>query len=135
MSRRGARRTRSLMVRSAELAFAAPQVVAHRALRLALAGATPSTRDRNEFQRMGNEKAEAFADSLNAMSMHAFRVQQSFGWAMWRSMWQPWTGGRRPAVSATALNNAAIAMFAQGIAPYHRRAVANARRLARTKLR
>lgn len=41
---------------SAELAFAAPQVIAHRVSRMWMAGTAPSARDQHEFYTMGAEK-------------------------------------------------------------------------------
>jgi hypothetical protein len=43
---------KSLIAKAAELAFAVPQVVAHRVTRMALAGPSLSDRDRKEF--LGN---------------------------------------------------------------------------------
>src|SRR5438128_1971363 len=50
-----------------ELAFAVPQVVAHRLTRMALAGPVLSARDRREFHGMGQEKVHAFWQSWFAM--------------------------------------------------------------------
>ena len=68
MATRRTRKTPSIARQAAELAVAVPQVIAHRLTRLALAGPAPSARDRREFQRMGAEKAAAFAESWNAMA-------------------------------------------------------------------
>ena len=115
------RRSRSLARQSAELAFAVPQVVSHRLTRLALAGAAPSARDRREFHRMGQEKVHAFWQSWFAM-----------GWAMLQATQQAWMaalqGVRVPMIDTQRI-------LSQGLAPVHRAATANARRLARTRLR
>ena len=56
----------ALVARQAtDLAVAAPQVVAHRLTRMAMAGANPSARDRREFTRMVSEKQTAFQQSLS----------------------------------------------------------------------
>lgn len=105
----------------AELAWAAPQVVAARTARMALAGASPSRRDQAEFLRMGSEKVEAFYRS-------------------WGAMWvAAWAAPFEIASAATTSNAGAIAVASQsalgvlsaGLEPVHRRAVSNARRLSR----
>jgi len=50
--RRSARSARTLHAQAAELAWAVPQVVAHRLARIAGAGLKPTLRDRKEFARM-----------------------------------------------------------------------------------
>ncbi len=81
----------ALVARQAtDLAVAAPQVVAHRLTRMAMAGANPSARDRREFTRMVSEKQTAFQQSWAAMGMQSifarfpvqFRVRRPswFGW-------------------------------------------------------
>ena len=86
------------------LALAAPEVVGHRVLRMWLAGASPSRRDRLEFYRMWVEKPAAFYASWNAMMLEAYRANFALAWRIWGA----------------------------GLAPIHRRAAANARRLRRT---
>lgn len=119
MSRR--RTSTQLARQSAELAFAVPQVMAHRLTRLALAGPQPNARDRREFHVMGAEKVTAFWQSWFAM-----------GWAMVEASQKAWLatlqGARVPAFDAHAI-------VARGLAPVHRAATANARRLAKTRLR
>ncbi|WP_345381960.1 hypothetical protein [Pseudonocardia yuanmonensis] len=44
----------------AEIAWSAPQVVAHRTARMATGGWPPSARDRREYRRMVTEKGTAF---------------------------------------------------------------------------
>jgi hypothetical protein len=93
----------------------------HRLTRLALAGPTPSPRDRKEFHGMGQEKLVAFWQSWFGM-----------GWAaaqMWQKAWLAGLMGAR--VPALDLGH----VWSQGLAPLHRKATANARRLARTPLR
>ena len=95
-----------------ELAFAAPQVVAHRTLRMAAASSPPSARDQAEFMRMGTEKVAAFYQSWGAMWMAMWALQFDF---------------------ARAMSGAALSVTGAGLAPVHRRAVANARRLGRRR--
>lgn len=114
MPSRHKRKTKSLVSKAAELAFAAPQVVAQRVTRMAIAGPSVSEHDRKEFQSMGAEKTSAFFESWNAMTMQAIPLCQSspgcFLPSFLRSFW------------AEACNCASGAS-------------ASAKRLARTKLR
>jgi hypothetical protein len=130
-----ARRSRSqaLATQAAELAFAAPRVVAHRLGRMALAGARPSARDRREFTRMGSEKSDAFAESWLAMGATAWRLQLDFWLSCWGLGFSPWLGrgGKRTLNSLADSQRAAVDILASGLAPVHRRAVANAKRLGR----
>ena len=106
----------------AELAIAAPQVVAHRSARMALAGLQPSARDRKEFHGMVAEKQAAFVQSWTAMLAEAWRLQQQLALGAWR--------GAPPMAALLAPWQIA----AKGLQPVHRKATANARRLARTRL-
>ena len=106
---------------ASELAIAVPQVVAHRLTRMALAGPWPNARDQREFYGMGQEKVHAFWQSWFAM-----------GWALVEAAQQSWIavlqGARVPLLDMHHV-------VARGMAPVHRQATANARRLARTALR
>ena len=121
--------------KSNELAAAVPQVVAHRVTRMVMAGALPSERDRAEFQRMVDEKHEAFAQSWAAMSAHALKANQALINTAWRTLCYPWLGGgATPGAMASQMQAAGLGVIHKGLAPVHRTAVANARRLARTPL-
>jgi hypothetical protein len=136
MPYRPKRNTQRLLAKAAELAFAAPQVVAHRVTRMAIAGPALSERDRKEFQRMGAEKTAAFSEAWNAMAKQALHSNHALTMSLVRSLWSPSLHGKPSAGAVAAqLHNAALAVLGEGMAPVHRRAVANARRLARTKLR
>jgi hypothetical protein len=115
------RKSQHLARQASELALAVPQVMAHRLTRMALAGPVPNARDRREFHAMGQEKVHAFWQSWFAM-----------GWAMVEAMQQAWIaalqGARVPLIDTHAI-------LSHGLAPVHRKATANARRLARTALR
>ena len=130
MPRRQKRKSSSLIMKSAELAFAVPQVVAHRVTRMALAGAPPTARDQREFRLMTSEKMTAFAESWNAMVIQASRANYALATSFWRS----WMTGRPSEFRGSQLQNAAFGVLGKGIGPIHRRAVANAKRLARTSL-
>jgi hypothetical protein len=115
------------MVKLAELGVAAPQVVAHRLTRMALAGPALNARDRKEFTGMIVEKQVAFAKAWMDMFTEGVRMQQHLALSMVTLA----TPRQRSARAKTAASRIASA----GIAPIHRKAVANAKRLARTKLR
>lgn len=118
-----------LATRTFELAFAVPQVMGFRLWRMALAGPQPSARDRAEFHRMGVEKLEAFAESWQAMGWKMLGVQQELMLGMLR-LWMPWW--HLPHLAAgDHFQRAASEVLNAGLAPVHRRATANARRLAR----
>jgi hypothetical protein len=129
-------KTTSLVVKATELAFAAPQVVAHRLARMAIAGPTLSRRDRKEFKRMSAEKTEAFSESWNAMSKQVLDANQALAASIFCSFWLPSLRSIPSAGAVTArLQGIAVEVLGKGLSPVHRRAVANAKRLARTKLR
>lgn len=122
----------SLVTQLAELSFAAPQVVAHRVARMAQAGPTPSSRDQKEFQLMVSEKATAFSQAWSAMAVQAAVANHALALSFFKSF------GHKPpsaAAAASQIQRAATSVLSKGVAPVHRKAVANAKRLARTKLR
>ena len=126
--RRTARNTRQAI----ELALAVPQVVAHRVGRAARAGPFPSPRDRREFQRMGTEKIAAFYESWNAMAVEMARANMRLFWSplWWSNPWKAMAPGSR---AASTHARTALDILHRGTNPYHRRAVANARRLTRIR--
>jgi len=136
MSVRSKRKTKSLTTKAVELAVATPQVVAHRVTRMAVAGATLSERDRKEFNLMVAEKKTAFAEAWQAMATQTVHANQTLAASFLRSMWSPrgW-GNASVGKVAAQVQDAALGILDKGMAPVHRKAVANAKRLARTKLR
>jgi hypothetical protein len=136
MTIRRSRANRSLAVKAAELAFAVPQVVAHRVTRMALSSPRLSPRDRKEFERMVSEKNAAFGESWNAMTRHAALANQALAATLFRSFLSV-AGGKRPSAAAAAaqLHKAALGVLGKGLAPVHRKAMAHAKRLSRTRLR
>jgi hypothetical protein len=117
----------STAAKLAELGLAAPQVIAHRLTRMALAGPTMSARDRKEFTGMVVEKQAAFAQAWTATFAEGVRLQQQFALSLF--------AGATPRQHIARAKGAAWRIASTGLAPYHRKAVANAKRLARTKLR
>lgn len=115
--------------------MAVPQVVAHRVTRMALAGPKPSARDRKEFERMVAEKNVAFADAWRAMAAQTARSQQAFAANWFKSALSVSRGGKPTPPSPAALQRAALDVLGKGMAPVRRKAVANAKRLGRIKIR
>ena len=133
MATRRPPKTPPLARQAAERAVAVPQVIAHRLTRLALAGPAPSARDRQEFRRMGAEKAAAFAESWNAMATGMLEANQTLMASFMRGFWSA-SGAQRSAASATRrVGRAVTGIVQKGLAPAHRCAVANAKRLSRTQ--
>lgn len=133
---RHTRRSKQLAAQAAELSMAVPQVVAHRLTRMALAGHTLSERDREEFDLMSSEKSAAFLESWQAMAVQSMRANQALSMSFFRALWSPSMTRKLSMGNMTAqMQNAAIAVLGKGMAPVHQRAVANAKRLSRTKLR
>lgn len=132
-----------------EIGVAAPQVVAHRTARMARSGPTPPTADRKELTRMTQEKFEAFGESANAVAAEIVRANLALwpsvlraGRTLPSAIWMPTArAGSRRSASRSALvaaavprivSSAASRVLAKGLAPVHRRATANAKRLRRT---
>lgn len=121
------RNRQSTAAKLAELSVATPQVVAHRLTRMALAGPVLSSRDKREFTTMVIEKQLAFTQSWMAMFAEAVRQQQAFALSLLTGSF----ARKGPKGSVGALSR----VVGAGVAPVHRKAVSNARRLARTRLR
>jgi hypothetical protein len=130
------RKTQTIATQAAELALAVPQVVAHRAVRMALAGPAPSERDRREFELMVAEKNTAFVQSWRAMGSQTLLAHQALAMSMLHAAWSPARWGQPANFKlANQAQAAALGILGKGLSPIHRKAVANAKRLARTKLR
>jgi len=151
------RRTTSLLpiwwqntIKTWEIAVAAPQVIAHRTARMMAAGGQPGMNDRREFTRMGQEKIEAFGESLIAMAAPMYKVNREIALLALRHWWKVWAtpsliGGAQPShiinayiafassllggASGKRLQDSLSQAIGKGLAPVHRRATANAKRL------
>jgi len=103
---------------------------------MAIAGPTPSARDRRELHLMVAEKIAGFGEARNAMVLQSIRANQTLAISLYRVFWTP--SPRRRALLTTAvagqLQSAALDIFDKGLAPIHRKVVGNAKRLARRKL-
>ena len=117
-----------------DIAIAAPQVIAARTARMALAGATPSAKDRREFERMHAEKHDAFQDGWRAMWTESLRIQQRSALTLMGAWWMPKSTFSK-LTSPAALSRDALSILGKGIAPVRHKAVANAKRLAKTPRR
>jgi hypothetical protein len=102
-------------------------VIAHRLTRTALAGPTLSARDGKEFSGMVMEKHAAAAQAWMGMFAEGLRFQQQLALSLLTAA--------TPRQHAARTRSAASRIASAGLAPIHRKAVANAKRLARTKLR
>ncbi len=112
-----------------ELSIAAPQVIAHRVTRMALASPTnPSARDRKEFTGMVHEKQIAFAQSWWTLSLEMAKAQQALFWSMM-------SGPQAFAKQLTRMPGTVERITSRTVAPVHRKAVQNSRRLSKTRLR
>ena len=122
-----------------QMAVAVPQVIAHRVGRMIGGGPLPSGRDQQEFYLMGTEKVAAFQESWVAMSWQTVAAQQQFTLWWLQTWWKVALGGWMNPPNLQHLSTAAqqrllaslVDVAQQGMAPVHRRAVANARRLGR----
>ena len=82
------------------------------------------------------EKNAAFAESWKAMAAQAALANQALAASFFHSFLLA-ARGKKPSATATAgqLHKAALGVLGKGLAPVHRKAVANAKRLSRTKIR
>lgn len=117
------RATGATYTKAAELAVAAPLVVAERFARMFAAGPFPSERDSDEFVRMYTEKAVAFTESWFAMSLAILRAQQGFAASLFRPFGMS---------SLTDLQVSALDVLDEGLAPLHLATTGNLIRLARS---
>ena len=125
-------RARPLSQQLADLALAVPQVVAHRSARPALAAsAMPlSACDRKEFELMHLDKTAAFAAAWVALWWQTALAQQQLVVLLMTA-----TAETKPLSILRAFVRAGVRVLGHGLAPVHRQAMANARRLGQTCLR
>jgi hypothetical protein len=132
MSRTSRGRTKRVSRQVTELYSAVPQVVAQRMALLAAPMLRPGINPWQESVRMSSEKVSAFNESWLAMWSQALRSQREMALASVRNWGPPNWGMQSVDQSVKAMQSAALGVVGQGLAPVHRRAVANAKRLART---
>jgi hypothetical protein len=145
------RRRKPGALKAAELAIAAPQVVALRSARMLAAGAVPAARDRRELTRMSTEKVQAFSESMTAMAAQIYRTNQEWSRLALRQWWTACTrswlslagSAVRPGISVAPLSapvatqkrlqRTVASVIEKGLNPVHTRATSNARRLSRSR--
>jgi hypothetical protein len=133
-----------------QIALTTPQVIAHRTARMAGAGPVYNARDRREFTRLGQEKVEAFSESLSAMAMQMYKINQDIALVAARQWWSWWTpmvlfsplstaqtakaqSALMRSITSAATDKRLSRVVQKGLAPVHRRVTANAKRLGRVK--
>ena len=142
MPRKSRRTTRAAapLTKIAELSIAAPQVIALRSLMLLSSGST--ARSNAETVRMVAEKGRAWQESMLSMAVQAQRAQQAYAATAMRQWWSLWAAPWRalgtplaaPGLPTPAqMQRAGLRLLDSGLAPVHRRATANAKRLSRRK--
>jgi hypothetical protein len=112
------------------MAMAAPVVIANRAAQMALAGPTPSIRDRKELGRMGQEKVDASRESLLAAVTGIWKANV-------RLLQSPAASARSgvapgwESLTETVLVSW-LEVLEQTMAPFHRRVMSNKQRLQKS---
>jgi hypothetical protein len=101
---------------------------------MAAAGVSPGARDRDELFRMGAEKVTVFYQSWANMWWQGVRLQCELAQSLASSAPSLWAGkhvfGPWPGKASTA---AGARVLSAGLAPVHRKAVANSKRLSRRR--
>jgi hypothetical protein len=134
---------RDALTRSLELGAAVPAVIAIRTARMMAAGASPTPADRREMSRMVSEKIDAFGKAWWMMASRQQLASVEAWVAFSRAFWAPWMRPFSLPSSAAAqrdrqrlqrrLSRSQAAVYASGLAPLHRAATANLRRLTRSR--
>lgn len=120
-----------LATQVAELVVAAPKVVAHRVGRMAMSAMQHDAPGETEWLHMGAEKLAAFGESWHAMALEICRLNQQLAEAIARSTISPGLGAMPEFLrSAGQTHGAAWSILQCGLAPIHKRAMANAQRIA-----
>lgn len=146
----------ALIAKNMEMLTASGFVIQHRLWRMAMAGPSPNARDRTEFQRMMKEKVDASLEATTAVSQLAWRIApEAFILAnqLWtksltqgpmlfpaspkayflvqQGLLQSFSGAMRSFANHNFTTAQRIGT--QSMLPAHRRATANARRLAKVR--
>jgi hypothetical protein len=111
-----------------QLATIAPLVIGNRVAGMAVAGPEPTARDRKELARMGQEKVDAWSEAAQAMGIRVVRANMDMATLLLR---QAWGGAPAPVAFANRAIELSSDLLADALAPYHRRVLANSRRLSR----
>jgi hypothetical protein len=85
---------------------------------------------------MVSEKQVAFAEAYWQMALQMYRLNQQFAGIAIRAFWAPHSLNASWAASAAIqAHTAAMTVLDKGLAPMHRTAVSNAKRLSKASLR
>ena len=139
-----------------QMSTSAAQVIAMRTARMAAHGPNPNAADRREMHRMGAEKVDAFSRAGTALATGAMPLLLGMAAQAWRTGFELWTASTRLAASRSipqtmarqrqladtlmrgavaaghGATSAATARLAhRALAPLHRKAAANAKRLSK----
>ncbi|PID60557.1 MAG: hypothetical protein CSB44_10010 [Gammaproteobacteria bacterium] len=125
--------SRSIPVQSLELALSAPVVIAARLGQFAAAGLAPAPADVREAGLMWVEKFGAMQESMLAMNIELSKCQQTLWRLYWRSLLEPQVAMTLAQRSSLELQRGLERSMSAGLAPVHRRAVANAKRLGKAR--
>lgn len=112
-----------LAMRSTQLMQVSAEVILLRSNRVARMGAQPSRAEQRELRRMVDEKVHASMEAAIAMSLRAMSDYQSL-------LWQP-LNARFDATPLASAVRVSSQIASAGLAPFHRRARRNAKRLRR----
>ena len=146
----------TLGMKAMQMSAAAAQVIAIRTTRMATHGANPNAADKREMHRMGAEKVDAFSRAGNALATGAVPLMTGMAMQSWRTGFDLLNGMTRLAASRSipqtmasqrqladtlmrsgagagqaATSNATARLAHRALAPVHRKATANARRLTK----
>lgn len=144
-------------MKTGEMMLASAQVINHRTGRMASAGLTPDSRDRQEFALMGQEKIAAASESAQAIAARMLNLNQQMGTLAFNQMVAGTAGIMSVAAAktmaqsskaqaefvrdtmsssakaASQLADSVVRIAHHGLKPVHSRATANAKRLAKHK--
>ena len=146
----------TLGMKAMQMSAAAAQVIAIRTTRMAAHGANPSAADKREMHRMGAEKVDAFSRAGTALAAGAVPLVAGMAMQSWRTGFELLNGMTRLASSRTipqtmasqrrladtlmrggatgsqaATSDATARLAHRALAPVHRKATANAKRLTK----
>ena len=149
----------TLGLKTMQMSAAAAQVIAIRTTRMAAHGANPSAADKREMHRMGAEKVDAFSHAGTALATGAVPLMAGMAMQASRAGFETFNAlthlaasrtipqtlarqrklaatllGDGPSSSQAAASNATARLAHRALAPVHRKATANAKRLT-TKAR
>ena len=146
----------TLGLKAMQMSTAAAQVIAIRTTRMAAHGANPNAADKREMHRMGAEKVDAFSRAGQAIATGALPLVAGMAGQAWRTSLDLLTASTQLAASRTlpqtlarqrklahtlmrsapaaqhgAASKATAQLAHRALAPVHRKATANAKRLTK----